>query len=255
MDRKKNLEKIKDQRQGFHHEIKHLRDKINTHLDKLEQQIISDLLSEERKIKTEIEIQLNKLSEKITIVQAQILFHTSIANKSFEDLLVTKIRQFKVPCKSGITGHTFSPNDDSVFVDFGQGNRLLIMDSTGSLRRKISLSSVQPFDVTTLDDRTVAGSTWRKKDMHVVDINSGTIKEHISGDFCGGLTCRGNTLVCCVRSNKIKAVDLRDNTVSFLISEVAIHRETYVTMSSSKLFVTHLTNNTVTCYNMNGDEE
>ncbi|XP_052101462.1 uncharacterized protein LOC127735339 isoform X2 [Mytilus californianus] len=344
IDRKGNLEKIKEQRQGFHNEIKRVRDKINIHLDELEQQIISDLLSEERKIKTEIETLLNQLSEKTTLVldlqnnivamknhasdlqtflaskkleeramseekylqsimndsnslncldlrcsisdnilhisdiksfgsisidvsassavlgtekdkQAQMLFHASIANKSIWDLHVTKIRQFKVPCKSGITGHTFCPNGDVVFVDYGQGNRLLIMDSMGNLRREISLPSIQPYGITSLDDNTIAVTAWYKNDIHVVDINSGTIKAYIRGDFCGGLTRRGNTLVCSARSDKIKAVDVRDNSVSTLISKVYINEQTYVTTSSNKIFVTHYNNNTVTCYKMNGDKE
>ncbi|CAC5418654.1 unnamed protein product [Mytilus coruscus] len=142
-----------------------------------------------------------------------------------------------------------------VFVDFGPGKRLLIMDSMGILRREISLLSVQPYDVTSLDDKTIAVTTWYNDDIHVVDKNSGTIKAYIRGDFCGGLTRRGNTLICCVRSNKINAVDVRDNTVSFLISEVPITDETYVTTSSNKICVTHSTNNTVTCYTMNGDKE
>ncbi|CAG2198914.1 unnamed protein product [Mytilus edulis] len=117
------------------------------------------------------------------------------------------------------------------------------------------LPRVRPYDVTSLDDSTVAISTWEKNVIHVVDINSGTITECIRGNFCGGITRRGNTLVCCLRSNEIKTVDLRTNTVSPLISNVAIHPETYVTTSANKLFVTHRSNNTVTCYNMNGDNE
>ncbi|CAG2198911.1 unnamed protein product [Mytilus edulis] len=344
IDRKGNLAKIREQRHGFHTEIKQVRVKINTHLDKLEQQIISDLLSEERKIETQIETLLNQLSEKIATVhdlqnnivaiknhasdlqtflarkrleecamseekylqsimndsnslkcvklkcsisdnimnildiksfgsistdvnpstvvltlrkekQAQILHQTIIANKSIENLQVTKIRQFKVPCKSGITGFTFCPNGDMVFVDYNDGRRLLIMDSMGNFRREISLPSIQPYDVTSIDENTVAVTTWLKNGIHVVDINSGTIKACISGNFCGGITRRGNTLICCVLSNEITTVDLRDNAVSALIPEVPIYRETYVTTSSDKIFVTHYTNNTVTCYKMNGDKE
>ncbi|XP_071168902.1 uncharacterized protein [Mytilus edulis] len=344
IDRKGNLAKIKEQRQGFHAEIKQVRDKINTHLDELEQQIIRDLLSEERKIETQIETLLNQLADKITTVrdlqnnivamknhatdlqtflaskkleeramleekylqsilidsnslkclnlkcsisdnimhipaiksfgsisthvsassavlttekdkQAQILLLTSMANKSIGDIQVTKIRQFKVPCKSGITGNTFCQNGDMVFADYSEGNRLLIMNSMGNLRREISLPSVNLYDVTSLDDNTVAVTTWLQNDIHVIDINTGTIKTCMSGDFCGGITHRGNTLMCGARSNELKTVDLRDNEVSVLIPEVPINCQTYVTTTSDKIFVTHHANNTVTCYRMNGDKE
>ncbi|CAG2198915.1 unnamed protein product [Mytilus edulis] len=149
----------------------------------------------------------------------------------------------------------FCQNGDMVFAEYFEGNRLLIMNSMGNLRREISLPSIHPYDVTSIDDNTVAVTTWYQNGIHVVDINSGTITAHISGDFCGGITRRGNTLICGVRSNELKAVDLRDNAVSALIPEVPINCQTYVTTTSDKIFVTHHANNTVTCYRMNGDKE
>ncbi|XP_063435959.1 uncharacterized protein LOC134716875 [Mytilus trossulus] len=187
--------------------------------------------------------------------QAQILHQTIIANKSIDKLQVTKIRQFKVPCISGITGHTVCPNGDMVFVDNNDGKRLLIMDSMGNLRREISVPSIQPYDVASIDNNTVAVTTWFQNNIYVVDINSGTIKASISGEFCGGITRRGNTLICCVRSNELKAVDLSDNVVSALIPEIPINCQTYVTTSSDNIFVPYHPNNTVTCYKMNGDKE
>lgn len=94
-----------------------------------------------------------------------------MANKSIENLKVTKIRQFKVPCKSGITENTFCPNGDMVFVAYTPGNRLLIIDSMGNFRRDISLPSIQPSGVTSIDDNTVAVTTWCQKNIYDVDID------------------------------------------------------------------------------------
>lgn len=179
-----------------------------------------------------------------------------MANKSIENLKVTKIRQFKVPCKSGITENTFCPNGDMVFVAYTPGNRLLIIDSMGNFRRDISLPSIQPSGVTSIDDNTVAVTTWCQKDIYDVDIDLGIIKAQISGDFFGGLTRTGNTLICCDRSNKLKAVDLLlDSTVSTLIAGVPIDQQSYVATSSNKIFVTNCIYNTVSCYNINGGKE
>ncbi|CAG2212426.1 unnamed protein product [Mytilus edulis] len=171
--------------------------------------------------------------------QAQILLLTSMANKSIGDIQETPFVRMAIWFSRIIL----------------EGNRLLIMNSMGNLRREISLPSIHPYDVTSLDDNTVAVTTWLQNDIHVIDINTGTIKTCISGDFCGGITHRGNTLICGVRSNELKAVDLRDNEVSALIPEVPINCQTYVTTTSDKIFVTHHANNTVTCYRMNGDKE
>ncbi|CAG2198912.1 unnamed protein product [Mytilus edulis] len=172
--------------------------------------------------------------------QAQILLHTSIAYRSIEDIQVTNIRQFKVPNKSGITDSTFCPNGDMVFVDYSEGHRLLLMDNMGYFRREILLSPIQPYGVTSLDDRSVAVSTWPLDDIRVVDIDSGTITAHIKSDFCGSPTRIQNTLLCGVQSDVIKAVDLRDNSISSLVSEVKICNETYLATSSDNIYVTTL---------------
>ncbi|CAG2198909.1 unnamed protein product [Mytilus edulis] len=185
--------------------------------------------------------------------QAQILLHTSMANKSIEDIQVNKIRQFKVPSKSGITGTTLCPNGDIIFVDYGDGQRLLIMDNMGNFRREILISPIQPYGVTSLVDRSVAVSSWKNEDIHVVDIDSGTITAHIRGDFCGDLTRIQNTLLCGTQSNEVKAIDLRDNSISSLVSDIAIDSETYLATSSDNIFVTNSSNNTVTCCKMNGE--
>ncbi|CAC5395551.1 unnamed protein product [Mytilus coruscus] len=71
-DRKQNLVEIQNQRQKFHDEIKQVRNKINEHLDGLEQLILQDIYAAEEKVKTQIEDLLGKLaehSEKLNILQ------------------------------------------------------------------------------------------------------------------------------------------------------------------------------------------
>ena len=68
-DREDNLAKITDQRRRIHSEIQEERRKINAHLDQLEEQVIGNLDAEEAKIKSEIEILLEKLNKKALTIE------------------------------------------------------------------------------------------------------------------------------------------------------------------------------------------
>ncbi|XP_063435925.1 uncharacterized protein LOC134716844 [Mytilus trossulus] len=64
-DRELNLAEIQNQRQKFHVEIKQIRNKINEHLDSLEQRILQDVYAAEKKVKSQTENLLGKLAENI----------------------------------------------------------------------------------------------------------------------------------------------------------------------------------------------
>ncbi|CAC5403662.1 unnamed protein product [Mytilus coruscus] len=63
-DRRRNIITINDQRQIYHHEIKQIRNKVNSYLDTLEQKMRKDIDAAENKANTEIERLIAKLSEK-----------------------------------------------------------------------------------------------------------------------------------------------------------------------------------------------
>jgi predicted DNA-binding protein (UPF0278 family) len=59
-NREQNLEKIRQQRQIFHDQVKQMRAKINSHLDTLEQNILKELDDAEDKIKSKIISRIDK---------------------------------------------------------------------------------------------------------------------------------------------------------------------------------------------------
>ncbi|CAC5399002.1 unnamed protein product [Mytilus coruscus] len=61
--RKQNVIETQKQRQKCHDEIKQVRNRINEHLDNLEQRILQDLYAAEKKVKSQIEDLLGKLAE------------------------------------------------------------------------------------------------------------------------------------------------------------------------------------------------
>lgn len=58
-----------------------------------------------------------------------------------------------------ITGCIVSPNGKIIFVDCYYNNRLVILNIDGTFDKEISCSPSNPFDVTYLDDTTVAVPT------------------------------------------------------------------------------------------------
>ncbi|CAC5403663.1 unnamed protein product [Mytilus coruscus] len=67
-DRQRNLAIIHDQRQRYQDDLKQIRIEINSHLDKLEQNIVRDLDATEKKAKTEIAQLVDTLVEKTKVV-------------------------------------------------------------------------------------------------------------------------------------------------------------------------------------------
>ncbi|CAC5418655.1 unnamed protein product [Mytilus coruscus] len=132
-----------EQRHGYHNEIKQVRDKINTHLDEHEQQIISDLLSEERKIKTEIETLLNQLSEKIKTVRD--LQNNIVAMKNHASDLQTFLASKKLEERAMLEEKYLKSimNDSNSLICKISDNIMQISDikSFGSISTDVSASS------------------------------------------------------------------------------------------------------------------
>ncbi|CAG2204791.1 unnamed protein product [Mytilus edulis] len=69
-DKERNLATIESQRICFYNEIKHIREKLNSHLDLLVKQIVVDLNSAEQEIKSKTETLMSQLSEKINTIES-----------------------------------------------------------------------------------------------------------------------------------------------------------------------------------------
>jgi hypothetical protein len=68
-----------------------------------------------------------------------------------------------------ITGCIVCPNDKIIFVDY-YNSRLVILDEDGTFDKAIPCSLGYPFDVTCLDDTTIAVSTING--IEIININS-----------------------------------------------------------------------------------
>jgi hypothetical protein len=107
--------------------------------------------------------------------QAQIMsVIQSPSVKSINDIKLTLHATFDIPKVKGnnsITGCIVSPNGKMIFVNYGYTNqRLNIINEDGTLDKVITRSMVNPFDITCLNDTTVAVSTHNG--IEIINIDS-----------------------------------------------------------------------------------
>jgi len=92
-----------------------------------------------------------------------------------------------------ITGCIVCPNGKMIFVDWSN-NRLVILNNDGTLDKVITCSLGKPFDVTCLDDTTVAVSTY--SGIEIININSTKTERRIkTSNICDGITHHNGALL------------------------------------------------------------
>lgn len=132
------------------------------------------------------------------------------------DINVSMIQAFKLPPsvnKTDITGCCILESETMVFAD-GGNQRLVLMYRNLKIVHIIDLP-VEPFDVTTVDNNSVAVSSHCDNKVVIVDIHSGeVIRTLYKGEVCYGLQFNGSKFFIIVPDNKYKVLDLDGNIMS-----------------------------------------
>ena len=121
---------------------------------------------------------------KMKAKQAQIMSviqHPSV--KSIYDIQLTLHNTFDIPKGKSyicITGCIVCPNGKMILVDCYNNNRLVILNDDGTLDKEIPCLLGSPLDVTYLDDRTVAVSTWNG--IEIINIDTKKTERRINTD-------------------------------------------------------------------------
>ena len=108
------------------------------------------------------------------------------------------------------------PNGKMVFVDNSYNNKLVILNDDGTLDKETSCSMTYPFDVTCLDDTTVAVST--DNGIEILNIDSKTTVRHIkTSQPCFGIAHHNGVLLWCEYQRGIQMMKLSDDRVTTLV--------------------------------------
>jgi hypothetical protein len=117
-----------------------------------------------------------------------------------------------------ITGCIVCPDGRLVFVDYNYNSKLVILNGDRTLHTEITCSPSKPFDVTCLDDTTVAVSTIYG--IEIIDINSTKTKRRIKiSKLCGGITYHNGVLLWCEHQRGIQMMKLSDDRVTTLAKQ------------------------------------
>jgi hypothetical protein len=179
-----------------------------------------------------------------------VIQHPSV--KSINDIKLTLHFTFNIQKGKGninITGCTVCPNDKIIFVDY-YNSRLVIIDEDGPLDKAISCSLGYPFDVTCLDDTTVAVSTY--SGIEIINIESTKTERRITTSKpCRGITHHNGVLLWCEQQRGIQMMKISDDIVTTLVKQSILPYDSYITTCGDKIYQTNRDTNKVKCNTIN----
>ncbi|CAC5380245.1 unnamed protein product [Mytilus coruscus] len=189
--------------------------------------------------------------------QAQIFSVVPPSTRLIDDITVSPSGNFKVPAgkrDTYITGSSVFPDGRMIFSDCFDNNRLVVAYIDGTLDTEIPLSPLYPFDVTCIDDKTVAVTTFSDNKILIVDTKTKHVSNTIKTGSCRGITYRQGQLLYCEKRNGIIALQLSNYKVFTLVKDDTIHSDwSYITATEANLYYTSEAD-TVKCYSLKGDK-
>ncbi|CAC5407163.1 unnamed protein product [Mytilus coruscus] len=189
--------------------------------------------------------------------QAQIFTAVPSRSRSMDGITASLIGEFRVPAGKSftcITGSSVFPDGRMIFADCNHNHRLVIVQSDGNLDTEIPISPLIPFDVTCIDDKTVAVTTLFNNTIVIVDTETKQFTNTIKTGICRGITYRQGQIIYCEIGKGIVAIQLSNNKVITIVEDDNIKNDwSYITTSGENLYYTD-NNSTVKCYSVKGDK-
>jgi sugar lactone lactonase YvrE len=175
--------------------------------------------------------------------------------KSTNEIKLTLHTTFNIPkgkYNIEIRGCIVCPNGKMIFVDI-KNSRLVILNEDGTLDKAIPCSLGYLFDVTCLDDTTVAVST--SNGIEIIDVESTKTERHIkTSKPCNGITHHNGALVWCEHQRGIQRMKLSDDRVTTFVKQSNLPHGSCITTCGDKIYQTNGDTNTVTCYTIKGEK-
>jgi hypothetical protein len=176
--------------------------------------------------------------------------------KSINDIKLTLHNTFGILKGTNIitiTGCIVCPNDKMIMVDCYNNRRLIVLNDDGTLDKVILCSLRSPFDVTYLDNRTVAVSAYNG--IEIINIDTKITERRInSSKWCSGITYHNGVLLWCEYQRGIQMMKLSDDRITTLVKQSNLRYNSYITTCREKIYQTNTNTNTVTCYTIKGDK-
>ena len=188
--------------------------------------------------------------------EAQIMYAIQQPSvKSINDIKLTLYGIFDILERGDhiyIAGSIVCPNSKMIFVNY-YNNSLVILNADGTSNQEITtFSPCSPFDVTCLNDTTVAVST--ENGIEIINIYSTTTERLIkTSKPCHGITHHNGVLLWSEPERGIQMMKLSDDKITTLVKKINLPNDSYITTSGDKIYQTNRSTNTVTCYTIKGE--
>ncbi|XP_071137239.1 uncharacterized protein [Mytilus edulis] len=189
--------------------------------------------------------------------QAQSFTAVQPRSKSIDDITALLITDVKVRVGRSYTyikGSSVFPDGRIIFADCYHNKRLVIVQSEGTLDTKIPLSPLHPFDVTCIDDKTVAVTTFTDNKIVIVDTKSKQVTKTIEPGKCCNITYIQGQLLYCEIGKGIQAINVSNNKEITIVKDETINNNlSYITTSGENIYYTG-EGSTVQCYSVKGEK-
>ncbi|XP_071145307.1 uncharacterized protein [Mytilus edulis] len=141
--------------------------------------------------------------------------YVGMKKNSINDIKLKLVHTIKLT--DSVTGCYFLPNGKFVLCDRSRNNYLKILHPHGELMFEISLSPSFAFDVTCIDDKTLAVSSAYFKQIHFINIDTKTIRSIHTKDVCYGITHKDGSLLCCIPGKEIRSYDIQNENSTTIV--------------------------------------
>ncbi|CAG2249034.1 TRIM2_3 [Mytilus edulis] len=173
-----------------------------------------------------------------------------------EDDGFSQLGDIKVPAGQStvcITGSSVFPNGRIILADCYFNKRLVIVQSDGGLFTEIPLSPLHPFDVTCIDDKTVAVTIFNDNKIQIIDTKNKQVTKTINTGTGRGITYRQGQILFCEKGKGIVGIQLANYELCTLVEDCTINDFSYIATSDEYLYYTD-NGSTVKCYSVKGDK-
>ncbi|CAG2224085.1 unnamed protein product [Mytilus edulis] len=152
-----------------------------------------------------------------------------------------------------IKGIVVLPNGNNLLSDDIEGS-IAVFSTNWKRLRKITVKPASLFDVTYIDDKTIAttSNVWTGIGVNIIDIETEKITKHIPiNSYCYGIIHHNGSLYVCAASIGILKLNPQDGSKTTIIKSVS-SSWSYIEIFENKIYYTRDESRSVTCYDMQG---
>ncbi|CAG2237992.1 unnamed protein product [Mytilus edulis] len=177
----------------------------------------------------------------------------SLISKCIDDIKLSNKMQIDLQSAGGVRGCAILPNGKMMFCDYNKGN-LIVLKSNGMHEFEIPLGT-RAFDLAYFErENSIAvTSGYGKTAIHIIDLNSRTIKRTIQRRLTPfGIALNKTVLVYCEAGLGIIEMQLNSESEKTLVY-LDMPSFSYVAVHGDNMYYTNKDNHSVTCYDIHGN--